>query len=73
MSRVYECDICKENTTDPFWAKVAYERTQEEVTNLLAMNDRTEAARDEMREASIVAKEFDLCEKCHRELKQKYA
>ena len=72
--QLYQCDKCKKQTTDPLMVCIMFDRSPEEVTELMAANNfpATEEAREKMKDGSVVTKDLDLCRDCYDKLKSEW-
>lgn len=69
MAVLYKCDKCNKNTIEVLQIFLAYERTEEEIKELVK-NSRIPISYDDMRLKSIVKRDFEVCKKCYEEIKK---
>lgn len=72
MSRLYQCNKCGENTVEPLRVKIVFERTPEEIKELMAAQNMPLGSEHIVKQASIVEKHLDLCRKCYDKFKKEY-
>lgn len=72
MAKLFKCDKCGEQTTDPLSVMIAFERTPEEIQALMAADDAPLGMEKYYAQVSVVNKNLDLCRDCYDEFKKEY-
>ena len=70
--QLYECDICKKTTTEPLRVRITFERTPEEIKELMAAQDMPLGSEHIIKQASMVNKHLDFCRKCYDKFVETY-
>ena len=70
--QLYECDICKKATTEPLRVRITFERSPEEIKELMAAQDMPLNTEHIIKQASMVNKHLDMCRKCYDKFVSEY-
>jgi len=72
MAKLYSCDYCKKSVTEPLRVKIIFERTPEEIKELMAAQNMPLGSEHIVKQASIVERHLDLCRMCYDKLVQEW-
>jgi hypothetical protein len=70
VAKLYSCDKCGASISGPLRVKIVFERTPEEIQQLMAAQNMPLGTEHIVKQASLVQKNLDLCHKCYGKFKK---